>query len=154
MLTDAKATEVPSDYRPYEQLLFCSNQLRNVRYPLMIENHVPLLIGVGTMHPRIWLLAPTDNTREVWSYVVEDNVSRHPNFVVKPSPLERAVRVTAGGNLLLLATALTASSAEVEQLDLTPIGLRVTGTRTKLMIGTNTISNSTASGGEAFIGLG
>ncbi|BCG83089.1 hypothetical protein [Mesorhizobium sp. 113-3-3] len=142
--------EIPTGYHPYRVLNFCGNRLDGVKYVIEISGHHPLLIGSG-MFPTVWLLAPTDITRKVWSYVVEGNRSRHPKFRVNVGGT--TTQVIADGRPVLVVTSRSDREAEVTSVDLEPIGLRVKGDRNGLAVGGTKIVANSMVGGNVFVAL-
>jgi hypothetical protein len=143
--------KIPDDFQSYPRVNFCSNLISDTTAILQLANGVqPLLIGIGDF-PRIWLSAPTDQSRVTWKFIVEDNIAIHPAFRIWKA--EKTVSISAGGVSIVTVRA-DEQSAIVTKLDLRPIGLAIYGDTDRLMIGTNSVRNSVIQGGEVAFGIG
>lgn len=142
--------KLPTGYEPYGEVNFCSNKLSNVDFIIEIDGNLPILIGRG-ISPLVWISAPTDVSRNTWSYVVEANRKRHPDFKIDVDG--RTVTVSAGSNIILKVVATGANTASVTQVNLEPVGLRVKGDTQGLTVGTSRLQGNMVSGGRVFLGL-
>jgi len=125
---------LPPRYQPYRDLLLCSNKLINVSVPLLINNTPVLLIGTGPF-PLIWLSAPIDPSENKWSYIVKGGKSANSAVDVITDKQKGEVRVTVANIEVIRVTTETGDRAVVHSLNLTPIGLEVTGTDDEMKIG-------------------
>lgn len=142
---------VPKSYIPYHRLVICSNTLIGGVNVVAIGEVLPLIIGRGDK-PRIWLQAVARPDSSDFITIVEESMSTHP--AVKVYEDNNVIKVEASGTLVLAIKSTGNDSAEVENLDLRPLGLNMYGTRDSLTVGGSTFSQNTMTGGKVFIGLG
>ncbi|AMK78162.1 MULTISPECIES: hypothetical protein [Methylomonas] len=142
---------LPSAYQPYQQLTLCSNHLIGGGYLIQIGGSLPLLIGKGAI-PQVWLQAPTDPSGKVFAPLVSASVAAHP--AVSVSTDDGALLVYAGGQLVLRVRQTNDQEAEVEALDLRPIGFNIYGDRKSLSAGGMHMSDNTVAGGGTFLAFG
>lgn len=64
------------------------------------------------------------------------------------------MKIRVASTMVLSIKATGEDSAEIDTLDMRPLGLNVYGTKNELMVGTNTFSGNSMSGGGTLIGLG
>lgn len=142
---------LPSTYQPYQQLTLCSNNLIGGGHLLQIGQSLPLLIGRGAT-PQIWLQAPTDPSGKSFAPLVTASVAAHPAASVYTGG--GALVVYAGGQLVLRVRQITDQKAEVEELDLRPIGFNIFGNKAALNAGGMHMSGNTVAGGGTFLAFG
>lgn len=142
---------LPPTYQPYQQLTLCSNQLLDGGHLIQTGNYLPLLIGTGAT-PQVWLQAPSDPTGKVFAPLVVASVSSHP--AVSVSNEGDALVIYAGGTLLLRVREINAQHAEVDLLDLRPIGFNIYGDANTLNAGGIQMSGNTVAGGGTFLAIG
>lgn len=125
---------LPPQYQPFHDLLLCSNRLIDVSIPLLFGSTPVLLIGQGLV-PLIWLSAPIDQTEKKWGFILKGGKSANPAVNVLTDIQKREVQVTVSNIEVIRVTAEADHKAVVHQLNLTPIGLEVTGTTDGMKIG-------------------
>jgi hypothetical protein len=140
---DVTKDEFPPEYRPYDQIILCTNTFTNVKYILEIDGHHPLLIGKSDI-PEVWIMAPVDNTRERWGFVVNKNVALHPDVHVTTN--RGGLTVKAGPTLVLTIGDYDAASVMVTQLDFRPFGMKIVGDSAGLRVGSNILKGNKMSG--------
>jgi hypothetical protein len=141
---------LPKSYVAYKSLKVCSNTLSGGGHIASIGDTLPLIIGKGDK-PQIWLQALTNPETKQFTPIVESSVSKHPAVVVKE--VSGYVVVSVQGTQILKVKA-KGGSANVEILDLRPLGLNLSGNSTSMNVGGNTFSNNSMSGGGVLISLG
>lgn len=142
---------LPPTYQPYEQLTLCSNSLIGGGQLIQTGNSFPLLIGKGAT-PQIWLQAPTDPAGKAFAPLVSASVATHPAVSVFTEG--GALVVYAGGQLVLRVRQISDQQAEVDELDLRPIGFNIFGNKTHLIAGGMNMSGNTVAGGGTFLAFG
>ena len=83
---------------------------------------------------------------------VEGSISKHP--AVKVYEEIDVLKVSVSGTTVLSVRATADNSAEVDELDLRPLGLNLHGDSSTLMAGTSKFSGNSMSGGGILIGFG
>lgn len=142
---------LPETYVPYTELLFCSNRLINNSRIIEIGNVIPMLIGQGAL-PQVWLQAPTDAKGKTFAPLVVASVAVHPAAKVQIE--NGALSVYAGDTLVLRVKATSPTYAEVDQLDLRPIGYSIHGNSKGLEVGAIQVAENTTNGTVTFLKLG
>lgn len=142
---------LPSTYQPYQQLILCSNHLLGGGNLLQVGKSLPLLIGRGAT-PQIWLQAPADPSGHMFAPLVTASVAVHPAASV--STESGALVVYAGGKLVLRVRQISDQQAEVEEMDLRPIGFSIFGNKNSLNAGGMHMSGNTVAGGGTFLAFG
>lgn len=144
---------LPWNYQPYDELWLCSNVFKDVKIPLAINAQPLVLIGKGPV-PLIWLAAPSQPNAKTWIYVVKANKAINPGIDVEWSAGTKTVSAKVGGVEVLRVAIQSQQIAEVQFLDLRPLGLDVTGSAGGLTLGTtNTFSRNTVVGARVGINL-
>ena len=142
---------LPATYQPYQQLTLCSNLLIGGGHLIQTGNSLPLLIGKGPA-PQVWLQAPTDPEGRAFAPLVSSSVATHP--AVSVSTEGGALVVYAGGKLVLRVRQINDQQAEVDELDLRPIGFNIFGNKNSLNAGGMHMSGNTVAGGGTFLAFG
>ncbi len=142
---------LPPTYQPYQQLTLCSNRLIDGGNLIQTGSAFPLLIGKGPT-PQIWLQAPTDTSGKSFAPLVSASVATHPAMSV--STERGALVVYAGGKLVLRVRQINDEQAEVDELDLRPIGFNIFGNKSSLNAGGMQMSGNTVAGGGTFLAFG
>lgn len=142
---------LPKQFKPYSSLKICSNTLYNGGHLASIGDNLPLIIGKGEI-PLIWLQALNDIDNKIFIPIIEKSISKNPNVVISKS--SQALSISILGQQILSLKVINQDSAEVDFLDLRPIGLNLYGDKQTLNIGTNKFSGNSMSGGGVLIGLG
>lgn len=142
---------LPTSYRPYEQLTFCSNRLIGGGHLIQIGDKLPLLIGQGEI-PQVWLQAPADSSGNQFALLVSASVAAHQ--AVSVTAEDGVLRIYAGGHLVLQVRPIGVQQAEVELLDLRPIGFNIYGDKSSLNAGGMQMASNTVGGGGTFLAFG
>ncbi len=69
---------LPQEYKQYQKINFSSNTLINLKYLIVDNGFIPILIGVGDF-PRVWLYAKQVNNSIA---IVRDSVAVLPTIKV------------------------------------------------------------------------
>ncbi len=115
---------LPLTYKPYQELVLCSNVLRNVLVPIMVNDFPVLLIGKEL---NIWLAAPLNQEASQWRYILEGHLSNRPDVVLNYSADAQVLEIKYRDKQLLGMRQESPNKAMVYQLDLRPIGLSIFG---------------------------
>ena len=142
---------IPEKFKPYSSLKICSNTLLNGGHLASVGENLPLVIGKGET-PLIWVEALNDIENQIFIPIVEESISKFPNVVVSKSA--SVLSISVQGQQILSIRVIDDNSAEVEFLDLRPIGLNLYGNKEVLNIGTNKFAGNSMSGASVLIGLG
>ncbi len=142
---------LPADYTPYGKLIVCSNLLINVVTPFSIDGNIPLLVGNG-IKPLIWLNMPSKMVTGSWQPLVSANRSLHHEITISTS--ETKVNIIVKGSPVVKVVSRSDDTAEIEQLDLRPIGLAIYGGTDCLYIGTNQLRNNKFENVKVMVGIG
>lgn len=144
-------TTLPASFRPYETLVVCSNSLIGGGHIASIGDVLPLIIGTGEK-PQIWLQALADPEKKEFVSIVESSVSTHPAVDVRE--VFGAIVVSVQGTTVVRVRQVASDRAEVDSIDLRPIGLNLYGNSSSMIVGGTTISRSSMRGGGVLVGLG
>lgn len=144
-------TTLPSSYKPYENLTVCSNTLIGGGHLVVLGEVLPLLVGSGE-GPTIWLQAPADKSGSSYVPLVTASVASHPAVGVVSS--KGGLTVSVGGVPVIHVRQVDQNSAEIDLLDLRPVGLNIYGSVSSLTAGGATFSHNTFSGGGALLAFG
>jgi hypothetical protein len=141
---------LPASFIPYKKLTICSNSLLNGGFLLSMGEILPLVIGKGEK-PQIWLQALVNPEKKEFISIVEASISKHPAVSI----IENLGMLTINiQNIKILSiNNYSEDSAEIDLIDLRPIGFNIYGDNTKLIIGNSTFSGNTMSGGGVLIGF-
>jgi hypothetical protein len=142
---------LPEQYRPYQNINFCNNQIIGGGHIFAMGKDLPLLIGEG-ITPRIWLQAVSEPGGKEFITVVSDSKSTHPAVSVKLDG--KSVIVTVQGRTVISAKSNGAHAVTVNELDLRPVGLNVFGNTSGLNLGGMHLSHNTFSDVGVAFGLG
>lgn len=137
---------LPPEYRPFQRLDICSNSVFGGSYVALVAEVPPILIGTGAT-PLVWLQARSEANPEVFTELVSASVSRHPS--IRVTLTENVLAVELGDQPIVVVRQFSFTHAEVERLDLRPIGFHLHGDRDSLIAGSFTLSRSTFRGGLA-----
>lgn len=150
-----KTVNIPSDYMPYDKVIFCSNILINVRYIFNDNEFFPLLIGKGSI-PKIWMYAKDSNKKSIM--LIEKSISFFPTISVNINDDNKKLSVVINEKINLITILEIDYSSKmdimVEQVNLQPIGYNIVGNKSSLHVGNNTVSGNTLQNVQSFIGLG
>jgi hypothetical protein len=142
---------LPTNYKPYQSINFCSNNIIGGGHIFAMGKILPLLIGVGSK-PRIWLQAVSTPGSNKFITVVEDSKSTHPAVSIKTEG--NKVVVSVQGRTVLSTESDGEQSVTISELDFRPIGLNVFGNSSSLNLGGMQLSHNKFSGVGIAFGLG
>jgi hypothetical protein len=137
--------DLPADYIPFERLEFCGNALINCRVPISVKGQPPLLVGKAPVGLWIWLWTPRNKDIKGWIALVEKNHPRNPRITVQSPDKDQLVVATRNDppQPILAATRDNETQASVHTLDLRHIGLKASGDKNGLILGTTTLIGNT-----------
>jgi hypothetical protein len=144
-------TAPPTSFRPYQTLVVCSNSLIGGGHIVSVGDVLPLIIGAGDK-PQIWLQAISDPKSNGFISVVENSVSTHPAVEVRE--VGGAIVVSVQGTVVVRVRQVAPDRAEVDSMDLRPIGLNLYGNSSSMNVAGGSFSGNSMSGGGVLIGLG
>jgi len=142
---------LPANYKPYQNLIFCGNNITGGGHIFAMGKVLPLLVGMGTL-PRIWLQAISAPGSKVFISIVDDSKSTHPAVDVITDGSK--VVVSVRGKTVLAAESIDEQRAIVSELDFRPLGLNLFGNSSSLNLGGMQMSQNTFSGVGVAFGLG
>lgn len=128
----------PETYTPYPNLSLCSNSVVGGGNILTLGKVIPLLVGKGEK-PLIWLQAPTG--KDEFALIIEASISKHP--AVKVLAEDESLSVHLGNKLILHIKSSSPDYAEVDEIDLRPLGINLFGNSRQLEAGGMKLSNNT-----------
>jgi len=143
--------KLPKSYTAYETLIVCSNTLSGGGYILAIGDVLPILVGKGEK-PQVWLQALSTPDKNEFVTIVEASISKHQ--AVKVFEDSGALNIHVGGTNVLSVRVTGEDSAEVFLLDLRPLGIKLHGNNSELVVGNSTFSGNFFAGGGTMIGFG
>jgi hypothetical protein len=143
--------KLPTEYQPFNELTLCSNRMRGVKMPLVVDGSPVLLIGRGAA-PLVWIAAPAPS--KTWNFVVEGSVSKVQRVSVTVDQLQREVTVRAGPLVVLHVRAENDESAVVDSVDLRPIWLLFFGDESELHVGPTRLARNFFDGIESALVFG
>lgn len=142
---------LPAEYKPYQNIDFCSNHLHGGGHIFAMGQVIPLLVGTGE-HPRIWLQAVSTPGKQNFVTIVSDSKPNHPAVSVETKGAK--VIVSVQGRTVLCVESCGPDTASVTELDLRPIGLNIFGNSSSLSLGNMQLSQNTFAGVGVAFGLG
>lgn len=154
------ASEMPSDYEPYDEVELCGNRLIKLERWFEVEGAFPIFVGRGYIGPGLWLRGLFGH-RNDWQEVVRDNEILIPEV---PGFGRVSFAASAGGTLKLdigstcvLACAATSAKRTprltVSHLNFHPMRLIIEGGSNGVLIGgTRALGNTLRNTGPAFRG--
>lgn len=142
---------LPSNYRPYQSLSFCSNNISGGGHIFAMGKVLPLLIGVGPS-PKVWLQAVAAPRSKEFVTIVADSKATHPAVDVVDDG--NKVVVSVRGKIVLTVEAKDEQGAVVSEVDFRPLGLNVFGSLASLSLGGMQLSHNTFSSVGVAFGLG
>lgn len=151
-------SELPEEFRPYDELDVCSNLLLGGGVPILVDEHAPIVVGRGDDVPQVWISIPERHEGEmVWHDIVKKN-KVSPDFKIVqvkesngPTPV---VEVVVDTVTIIKIRQESPSHASVKYLDLRPMGLGIHGDEEALKVAGNTISESRFEGVSAMVAVG
>lgn len=144
-------TSLPHSFKPYKKLLVCSNSLFDGGHIVSIGDVIPLIVGEG-VKPQVWLQALADTGGKEFTTVVENSVSKHPSVEVRE--VSDSLVISVHGKSVLRIRQTSQHNAEIDLMDLRPVGLNLYGDSSSMHVGGGTFSRNSMRGGGILIGLG
>jgi hypothetical protein len=150
---------LPNEYKPYEELVICTNTLINGKVPIEIENNIPLLIGMGKI-PQVWLSAP--DSKGKWIDLIVSNkkadkkLKSFKQFMLTTdeSSKEKRINILMWNTVVLSVVQENDNKAVVTKLDLRPFNLLIFGDLEGLHIGGQLLRENTMKNVHTMIGIG
>ena len=140
---------IPSEYQAFDRLTICSNTLIGAGAIIKIGEIEPILVGKGLKLPAIWLRVKDNNN---WIYVVERSVSLSPQIEIINDVNTNTTTIKTKDITILKAQQLE-SSCIINEMNLTPLGLNITGDVQYLKVGGSEFRGNTFQGLGTFIGI-
>ena len=138
-------TELPKDYEPFRTLIVCSNVLVGGQYILTVGTFPVLLIGKGVF-PLVWCSIPVNEDRSKWVYVIERNSPTRDALRIEFADENREIIICLSDTQeILRVRKIDEKQAEVDALDLRPLGFDVYGDKHQLRVGRAVFKYSTFS---------
>lgn len=141
-------TNLPSNYVPYQKLIFCSNVLEGGGNLIEVSGKIPILIGKGKP-PLVWLSV---KQKKKFTMAVEASKSNFSGVTAKN--IFGGTVVMFKGVVLLSAREITDEEAEVTEVDLRPLGLNIYGDKSGLHVGSTQFSGNHFIGAGTMVGIG
>lgn len=142
---------LPKGYKQYNSLTICSNVIKGGGHFLSVNNALPLIIGKGTK-PQIWIQAMSSSNAGGFISIVENSVAK--NSAVKIFELDGVMNISVDNKRILsVKSNADSDSAQVDFLDMRPIGLNIYGDSKLLTVGTSTFVGNSMSGGGVLFGF-
>lgn len=140
-MKNKKNNLLPTDYEPFDELILCNNRLVNVKIPFEFKDKIPLLIGKGDV-PLVWLSSPSPIDPSIWRELVRANIPIDKRIFIDYKEKERLLKVKTQFTTILEVVKHTDSNAEITQIDLKPLGLKIYGDQNSLYFGGNKFSQN------------
>ena len=141
------------DFKPYDRLNVCSNII-GAKYLIDFRGFYPIIIGQADK-PEIWLYTKIN---DVIIPIVEKNIPKTPQVKFFMDSVSINYKLfDIGNNKWIDIINLIYKGVKIptiNKLDLRPLGIEMYGDSECLNMGPNKISNNTAIGAHAFIGIG
>lgn len=144
--------KIPADYKPLDELVFCSNTIRKSRFIINDNGFIPLLIGKGeNSTPRIWLFAKEPKYGAI--PVIEDNVSniKQVKFDHYQKSDKIEISFLSKDSDLTILKLLYEGTPKITQLDLRQFGYNIQGNNNYLSIGGTQLKGNYFEGLESVI---
>lgn len=148
-----KKFQIPKEFEPLEEILFCSNSLKNTNFIIDDDGFYPVLLGKGEL-PKVWIYGHENRNRII--PIIENNQPKLSKIKFDHFPKNKRINISvAGGEEDYTILDLHYNEIiEVVKIDLRPIGYNIFGNEEHLKVGEVELSNNNISGAKAFIGLG
>ena len=121
--------ELPEEFVPYSSARVCSNELSGIPIIVQAGDQPVLMVGSGRK-PHVWLNGRKSN--DEWYQVVQNNIPKANLVSVKANHSQHSIEVRMDDQLLLSARQISASRLLIDFIDLSPIGIAVTGSAERL----------------------
>lgn len=147
-------SELPQNYLPLESLIICSNKLLDGSLPFSFGEGLPLIVGNGIL-PTVWLQGPLYPGSKELVNLIDNNISLVEDLAITANLQNRSIEIVFNKNVKVLEVKIIGGkSAEINYINLKPLGFNITGTSNELNIGGSRFSKNTIKGTNVFIGLG
>lgn len=146
----SKTQIIPESYIPSETITFCGNNISNYRFLINDKGFYPILIGQGEI-PSIWIFSKTKKKGVI--ALVDDTVSNFDRIKVDIHKREKNITIT---DIVLKQIILNLNYNNqyiLNQLNLNPLGYKIHGNDSGLIVGNTKVSGNTFSGVNSIIGL-
>lgn len=143
---------LPGNYVRFEELGICSNWLIDGQVPIRMKDHFLVLVGKKDEVPLVWLSATKDGKE--WELVVDGNQSRSDAISVSFPKEGNSVLIMTGSTIIVHAVKLSEIRAEIDTLDLRPLGFDFHGNKAGLYVGTNLFEGNRFQGIAVMIDIG
>jgi hypothetical protein len=147
-----KNSKIPNDYKPFPELIICSNSFVNGKIPIEVSGNIPFLVGNGKF-PIIWLFGPVSKYEIKWQEIVSNNQALDKRITITFSEKDQIVNVSFGSIILIQVKKISDDKADIINLDLRPLGLNIYGDSNGLNVGTNSFSNNSFSNVNTMLAL-
>ena len=142
---------IPSEYESFDKLIICSNTLIAFGAIFKIGDIEPIIVGKGLKLPTIWLRAKSN--KKDWVSIVERSVSLNSQIQILDD-VNTGSTIIKAQNIIILSAKQNGSTCVIDNLDLRPLGLDITGNSAYLNVGGSKFSGNTFQGVGTFIGIG
>lgn len=143
-----QTTQLPDGYIPYEEMVVCSNIIRNGQVAIAVDHRPIFLIGKDSM-TSVWLQVPTGKE---WRYEIIKGESTDSAYRVKVS--DNSISIYFGHHLILRAEKKSDAKVVIDHIDLTRFGLSIYGDPSSLHVGTNEFRGNVFEGVGTMINVG
>jgi len=144
--------KLPEEYFPFEELIICGNQFIRGQVPIRMKSKIPFLIGKGDV-PLIWLNAPLTKDGDNWKEVIVKNQSLNKKIEVMISRDTVSIITNDKTFTVIKVNKLSDDLAEIIDLDLRPLGLKIYGDKSGLHIGFHSVTNNIFEGVHTMISM-
>lgn len=145
--------ELPANYQPVEQLIFCSNELINVTVPIVLGSGAPLLVGRGDPIS-IWLYKPIGSPiGSLWEPLIEDGKPVVDDVLFMTNKEGSGVVIVDDERILQYANA-SENSVTLIKFDLRSFGVSIFGDAQGLRVGGNNLIGNHFKGLYSMIRVG
>jgi hypothetical protein len=142
--------KLPTDYKPFKNLIICSNLLENGRVPISISGDIPFLVGKGK-YPKVWINMLAQKEVGKIHPLVRDNMTLHKQ--VNVVEINNSTEIKSNNTLILKAIKHSEEEAEIVALDLRIIGINIFGDTNGLHVGPQVLSKNSFVNVDCMIGL-
>ena len=142
---------LPDSFETYNILKICSNTLTGGGHVLAVGEVLPIIIGRGEK-PKIWLQALNDPIKKEFVLIVENSISKHPS--VKVTETDNTISITIQQTKILSVKNISDNSAEVDFIDLRPIGFNLYGDSSSMNVGNSSFTGNSMHGVNVLVGFG
>jgi hypothetical protein len=141
--------DIPTEYKEYNTVNLCSNELENIKYLFGINSFPPIIIGKGQDAPVSWLYI---RNNDIWTEIINSNKSK--DIALQVFAHDRKLLIQFDSINILDSYEDENGKLIIEKINLKPLGLNIEGNEKGLEIAGNVIAKNTVIGGKFFVGLG